>query len=168
MSNPILQLPNAFNIGTDISGVISDDTGVTRNLDEFGHLVEVEARGAQHDVKISPISRGGIPLFQTLWAGGNGHLKYTRVFGALSYLWSAMMNNYYYLHRLPNFSMVLTMLNRDASVDEYLFSGMVLTSPTWGTGRGDKEVDQELHFNFQNCRVVSPNGPALGASPLSF
>ena len=78
------------------------------------------------------------------------------------------MNNYYYLHQLPSFSLVLTVLNRDSSVDEYLFSGMVLTSPTWGSARGDKQVDQEIHFNFQNCKIVSPNAPALGASPLSF
>ena len=168
MSNPILQIPNAFNIGTDVSGVISDVSNlVTRNLDELGHIEEIEARAAQHDIKITPISRGGIPLFQTLWAGGNGHIKYTRVFGAISYIWVALMNNYYFLHKLPNFTITSTVLNRDASVDEYLFSGVVLTAPTWGTAKGDKQMDQELHFNFQNCTIVSPNAPVLGASPLS-
>jgi hypothetical protein len=163
----IFQLPNAFNIGTDFSGVISDAFGTTRNLDEFGHLEEMEARAEQHDIKISPISRGGIPLFQTLWAGGSGHVRYTRVFGAISAVWVQLMNNYYYLHALPSFTIGTTMLNRDGSVDEYLFTGVVLTAPTWGNVRGDKQVDQELHFKFQNCQVVGPGAPPAGTQPLA-
>ena len=169
MSNPILSIPNAFNVGTDVSGILSDDTNlVTKDISDFGQLEEVEARGEQHDIKITPVSRGGIPLYQTLWSGGSGHLKYTRVFGAISFVWVALMRNYYYLHQLPNFSLSLAVINRDASVDEYLFGGMVLTSPTWGTARGDKQMDQELHFKFGTLQIVSPNAPAPGASPLSF
>lgn len=158
-----------MNVGTDQSSSITDNVfGVNRNLDEFGHLEEFRAKALTKSIEVTPISRGGVHLYRTLYAGAELDIKWARVFGALQYFWTALQNLYFVDHQFITFTINTSVLNRDQSVDEFTFIGCEADMPDLGDFMGTKQVNNELKFKCQQLQMVSPNAPAQGASPLSF
>jgi hypothetical protein len=165
---PFTLFPNDFNIGKDVSGRIFDDTGVSRNLAEIGHLLMFGVELKDSIVKTRPISNGGINLFETLWEGCDIHLRFTRARGNIEYITMQAMANFFALDLRPNYSISWSILDRNGTVDTFLATGLKLTSPNLGSFSGDKDVEQELRFTGQQGQWVGPNQPQLGASTLSF
>jgi hypothetical protein len=169
MANAILQLPNAFNVGTDVSASISNpQTGSNRNLDEFGQLEEFRARSLTTKIEVTPISRGGVRLFRTLYGGAEIDIKWAKVFSALQYFWNALQNNYFQLHQFTSFVIAASCINRDGTVDEFQFTGCEADGEDLGDFMGTKAVNNELKFRCQTFQMVSANAPDTGADPLSF
>lgn len=167
MGNPILLLPNAFNVGQDFSGTISDGT-YTRNLDEFGHLESFNGRALTKKIEVAPISRGGKHLYRTLYAGAEVKIRWARAFAALQYFWTALQNNYFNNHTFTSFVIAGSVINRDGTIDEHLFTGCEVDDPDFGDFEGAKQVNNEMNLRCQQYQVIGPNAPAPGASPLSF
>ena len=169
MANLILSLPNAFNVGTDLSAsIFNPATGSNRNLDEFGQLEEFRGRSLSTQIEVSPISRGGVKLYRTLYGGAELDLKWAKVYGALQYFWAALQNNYFNLHLFTSFTIAASCINRDGTVDEFQFTGCEAAGQDLGDFMGTKAVNNELKFKCQTFQMVSANGPAVGADPLSF
>lgn len=169
MANPILQLPNGFNVGTDASiSITNEQTGLNRNLDEFGHLEEFRGRSLTTKIEVSPISRGGKKLYRTLYGGAEIDIKWTKVFGALQYFWAALQNNYFNLHVFNTFAFATSVVNRDGTVDEFQFLGGEVDGQDLGDFTGTKAVNNEMKVRCQQFQMVSANAPVLGADPLSF
>jgi hypothetical protein len=167
MANPILQLPNAFNVGQDFSATISDGL-FTRNLDEFGQLEMFRARALTKKIEVAPISRGGKHLYRTLYAGAEVHVRWARVFAAMQYLWTALQNNYFNQHQFTSFIIAASVINRDGTVDQHLFTGCEIDDPDFGDFEGAKQVNNEMNLRCQQYQVISPNAPPPGGSPLAF
>jgi hypothetical protein len=169
MANLILQLPNAFNVGTDLSCSMTNiRTGLNRNLDEFGQLEEFRARSLTTKIEVTPISRGGVRLFRTLYGGAEIDIKWAKVYGALQYFWATLQNNYFQLHLFDSFNFAASCINRDGTVDEFLFLGGEVDGEDLGDFMGTKAVNNEMKVRCQSFQMVSANGPVLGADPLSF
>ncbi len=172
MANLILQIPNAFSVGQDLSCSITDPvSGITRNLDEFGHLESFKVTAIDKEIEVAPISRGGVHLYQTLWAGCELDIRWAKVYAALEYFWTQLQNNYFDLHLLPSFMFNASVINRDGSVDEFAFTGAAVSKPTLGDYEGAKQVNNGMKARCQRGQLVSAgsvNAPLPGASPLSF
>ncbi len=169
MANLILQTPNAFSIGTDLSCSLTDPVaGINRNLDEFGHLEEFRATAIDKEIEIVPISRGGVHLYRTLWAGAEIEIKWSKVYGALQYFWAALQNNYFDLHSFTSFLANASVLNRDGTIDEFNFTACEPSKPNFGDFAGTKPVDNTLKLRCGRFSMLGANAPQPGASPLSF
>lgn len=169
MANVILQLPNAFTVGTDQSTSITNiRTGSNRNLDEFGHLEEFRARSLSTQIEITPISRGGVRLFRTLYGGAELDMKWSKVYSAMQYFWAALQNNYFNLHLFDSFNFATSVVNRDGTVDEFLFMNCDVYGEDFGDFVGTKAVNNEMKAKCGQFQMVSANAPAPGADPLSF
>lgn len=142
---------NGFNIGTDASVVVSDNFGDVFPLEALGHVMDVETDAEDTEVKIVPITRGGKPIFQTVWNGGRGRFSFARFNGNFQKMILELMAAYHNSGIIPVFAVSMSILNRDASVDEYLYSGVQFTKPKFGNYRALKEVDQGLDWVWSDC-----------------
>ncbi len=156
---------NGYNVGTDIAVVISDDFGDVFPADFLGHLMEFNSQADDTMLKVTPISNGGIPIFQTLWAGHSGKMSFTRVSGALASMTVAMMNAYHSAGIIPQWNISGSVLNRNGTVDEYLWSGVQWTKPREGDFRHEKEVTQELDFSASLLTITGGALPFLSNFP---
>lgn len=147
-----------FNVGPDASFAISDQYGDVFIDDSLGYLTEFESQSQDIDLKVVPITQGGIPVFQTLWSGVQGTLMITRVGPSFQQLFMDLMQGYYIAGLIPQFTLTLNVRNRDGSVDEYLYSGMQFSKPRFGNFRGTKEVDMQTEFH---ASVVQATGSLL-------
>lgn len=154
---------SAYNIGTDVSIVVSDDQGDVFPLDALGHVMDFDTDADDTEVKVTPISNGGKPLFQTVWAGGHGRIMFTRVNGNLTRMVLELMAAYHDVGLLPIFALSTNILNRDGSVDEFIYTGVQWNRPKFGNFRALKEVDQSLDFSWSDCRAVGGSAPFLAA-----
>ncbi len=136
-----------FNVGTDASFAVTDAYGDIFIDDSLGYLMEFESQSQDIDLKIVPITQGGIPVYQTLWSGVQGTLMITRVGPSFQQLFMDLMNGYYVAGLIPQFTLTLNVRNRDATVDEYLYSGLQWLRPRFGNFRGTKEVDMQVDFH---------------------
>lgn len=152
-----------YNIGTDMSVVVSDDHGDVFPLAALGHVMDVETSADDTELKVIPISNGGIPLFQTVWAGGHGKVTFTRLNGNLQRMVIQLMNAYHQVGLIPQFALSTFVLNRDGTVDEFYYTGVQWKTPRFGSFRALKEVDQSLDFTWSNCRAVGGSPPFLAA-----
>jgi hypothetical protein len=140
-----------FNIGTDASVTISDSFGDVFTANDLGYLMDFDSEADDSEIKITPITGGGVPVFQTVWNGGRGRLMYTRMNGNFQQMILDLMAAYYSSGIIPQFALSLSVLNRDSSVDEYLYTGMQFTKPKFGNFRALKEVDQAVDFVWSQC-----------------
>lgn len=148
-----------YNIGVDLSVACSDDQGDSFPLQALGHVMDFDSDADDTEIKIVPISNGGKPLFQTVWAGGHGRIMFTRVNGNLQNMILQLMAAYHGIGLIPQFSLATAILNRDGSVDEYLYSGVQWNKPRFGNYKALKEVDQALDFSWSDC--VMTGGASL-------
>lgn len=149
-----------FNIGTDASLAVSDNYGDSFPIDALGHLMDFNSKANSSIIKITPITRGGKPIFQTVWNGGSGRISLTRVNGNLQAMILDLMQAYHGSGIIPIFSIQLSILNRDSTIDEYLYSGVQWETPDFGNFRALKEVDQGLAFMWSDC-VKTGGAPAF-------
>ena len=154
---------NGFNVGQDISISIQDDTGVVVDSSQLGHLMEIDATMEDTELRVIPISNNGLPLFDTLYHGWSGRMTFTRMNGALDNLLTALENNFFNTGRRQKFTLNCTILNRDGSVDQYVFTQVTLSRGGFGNFRADKEVDQVFSFRAQNLINTSGVVPPVGA-----
>lgn len=142
---------SGFNIGTDLGLAVSDNYGDSFPIDALGHLIDFDSQAASSTIKVIPITRGGIPIFQTVWNGGSGRMQFARSNGNLQAMTLELMAAYHSAGIIPIFSLAASVLNRDNSVDEYLFSGVQWENPNFGNFRALKEVDESLQFMWSTC-----------------
>lgn len=157
---------NGFSIGTDISISISDQFGDLFPAESLGHVMEFDSESEDVELKIIPITNGGIPVYQTIWSGVRGRLMFTRTNGALSSMIIGLMTAYHEAGLIVNFGITGTVMNRDATTDEYMWVGVQWVRPRFGNFRATKEVDEQLEFRAQ--RLISTGGatPFLGNLPI--
>jgi hypothetical protein len=148
-----------YNIGTDISVAVADDQGDAFPINALGHMMDFDSDADDTEIKIVPITNGGKPLFQTVWAGGHGRIMFTRVNGNLQSMIIELMAAYHNLGLIPQFSIATAILNRDSTVDEYLYAGVQWNKPKFGNYKALKEVDQALDFSWSDC--VKTGGASL-------
>jgi hypothetical protein len=145
---------NGFNVGTDASLVISDQYGDLFPAESLGHLIDFESETIDHELEVIPITLGGVPIFQTIWAGAQGKMSFARYNGGLTNMILALSQAYFTQGIIPQFSITLNILNRDGSIDEYLFQGVQWNRPRFGNFRAQKEVDQSIDFKASQMIVM--------------
>lgn len=143
---------NGFNVGTDARVSITDAFGDLFTDDMLGHLMEFDSESEDVEVKISPITTGGIPIYQTLWNGVRGSMMFTRFNGAMQSMIMELMSAYYTGGLIQQMTGAVYVRNRDNSIDEYLYSGLQISRPRFGNFRSTKEVD--MRFDFRAGQVV--------------
>ena len=154
-----------YNVGTDASIVMQDNWGDTFPLTDLGHVMDIDTKATDTAIKIVPISNGGIPIHQVVWEGGTGSLMFTRVNANFQQMILDLMNAYHQNGIIPQFSLSLSILNRDGTVDEYLYTGVQFTKPDFGNFKAMKEVDQKVDFVWSQC--VSTGGTAAFLAGLA-
>lgn len=140
-----------FSIGTDIGVAISDNYGDNFPVDSLGHMMDFDSAATSSVIKIVPITNGGKPIFQTVWEGGTGKIRFARVNGNLQAMVLELMDAYHSSGIIPVFSIATSILNRDSTIDEYLYTGVQWNTPNFGNYAAMKEVDQNLDFMWSNC-----------------
>jgi hypothetical protein len=150
-----------YNIGTDASVVVSDNFGDVFPLDALGHVMDIDTEATDAAIKIVPISNGGVPVHQVVWEGGTGSFSFTRVNGNLQRMILDLMDAYHSQGVIPQFQLSISILNRDGTVDEYLYTGVQFTKPAFGNFKAMKEVDQKLAFVWSNCVATGGSAPFL-------
>src|ERR1039458_4653290 len=154
-----------YNIGSDAACVITDDGGDVFPLDALGHVMDIDTEANDSVIKVVPISNGGVPIFQVVWDGGTGKFMFTRVNGNLQRMVLDIMAAYHQRGIIPQFTLSISILNRDGTVDEYLYTGVQFTKPKFGNFKAMKEVDQTLDFVWSQC--VATGGSAAFLSNLA-
>lgn len=160
---PIINGQNfsGFNIGTDIGVAVTDNFGDSFPIDALGHLMDFDSKADSSIIKITPITRGGKPIFQTVWNGGTGSIQLTRVNGNLQAMTLELMSAYHQTGIIPVFSIQTSILNRDGTIDEYLYTGVQWETPDFGNFRALKEVDQRMAFMWSDCVKTGGAPPFL-------
>lgn len=147
---------NGYNIGTDASVSIQHvESGIVLPVALLGHLMELQFDQEDTVIRVVPISNGGKPLYNVVYLGWRGHLMLTRLNGALTAIMSALEKDYFDNGHLNHFNMLVTVLNRDGSTDQYLFTAGVMSRHQGGNFRADKEVDQRVEVQFQRMILTA-------------
>ena len=138
---------NGFNVGTDASVTIRDQFGDVFSADMLGHLMSLESESEDNTIKVTPITNGGVPVYQTLWNGISGSLMFTRTGPAFNRMVMDLMDAYHTMGIIPQFTISVDIRNRDTSIDSYLYAGVQFSRPKFGTFHGVKEVDMRMGFH---------------------
>lgn len=147
---------NGYNLGTDVSMTLQHvESGVVLPAALLGHLMEFQFDQEDQVIRVVPITNGGKPLYNVVYMGWRGHAMFTRVNGALTAILAATEKDYFDNGHLNHFNMLATVLNRDSTVDQYMFTAGVLSRHQGGNFRADKEVDQRIEFNFQRMALTA-------------
>ena len=158
---------NGYNVGTDIQLTIADAFGDVFPAEVLGHVMDFSSRSEDTLLKVTPISNGGIPIYQTIWAGHSGRMRFARVNGALQSMVVSMMDGYHRLGLIPQWIVTASILNRDGTIDEYAWSGLQWTKPSHGDYRHEKEVDMEIDFSASILRITGGYSPFLANFPVA-
>lgn len=150
-----------FNIGNDCTLVIQDALGDVVTVDTLGYLMDFDSESEDMELKIVPITGGGVPINQDIPAGWRGSISFTRYDGALDQFVSDIQNAYHDSGIITQFSILLSVLNRDGSIDVSLYSGVQFVKPRAGNFRTDKEVDMRLDFRASRRQTVGGAAPLL-------
>ena len=155
-----------FNVGTDFSAMLMDNFGDIFPLSQFGLVMDFESESLDRELEVVPISDGGVPLFQTIWAGVRGRISFTRQNGQLQQMISDLMGAYHDFGVIPEFEIAAAVVNRDGSVDEYLYHAVQLSRPHFGDYRAEKEVTMRLEFRASRMVVTGSAVSVLLNLPL--
>ena len=142
---------NGFNVGTDASFVVTDNLGDVFFDDSLGHLMDFSTEAVDQMIKVQPITRGGVPVFQTTWNGGTGHMMYSRFGPTFQQMFLDLAAAYHASGIIPQFNLQLGVRNRSMVVDTYLYTGVQFTQPKFGNFRASKEVDMSVNFGWSTC-----------------
>jgi len=145
---------NGYNIGTDISLTMSNDFGDQFTAVSLGHLMRVEATMDFEQLKVTPITGGGLPLYEAVPNGASGTMEFTRYNGGMTAVFANLMNAFYNQGILPHWNIEVNVMNRDMTVDAYNFQGAVFSRPQFGNFDGIRETTQTLEFAFN--RIAMP------------
>ena len=145
MANIIL--PNGFNVGTDAAVTITDDYGDVFTAQQLGLLTDFRSAAESVELKVTPVTGGGIPVYQTLWNGVTGSMTFVRQGPAFQAFFLETILAYHTGGIIQQFGLSMEVQNRDGSVDEYLLSGVQFNKPDFGNYMALKEVDMSLAFN---------------------
>ena len=137
---------NGFNVGTDVSFSFADQYGDLFSDDMLGHLTEFSSQSEDNVIKVTPISNGGIPIYQTIWNGNMGRLGFVRTGPAFTQLFIDLANGYHTAGVISQFTISANVRNRDGTVDSYLYQGVQFTQPRNGDFRSTRQVDLEVGF----------------------
>jgi len=146
-----------FNVGTDAAFAITDPYGDIFVDDSLGYMMDFESQSQDINIKITPITQGGIPVYQTIWNGVQGSMMITRTGPTFQQLFMDLMESYYLQGMIPQFSLGLHVRNRNGTVDEYLYSGLQFSRPRFGNFRGTKEVDMRTDFHASLLQGTGPS-----------
>ena len=141
-----------FNVGTDVGFSISDNYGDVFIDSSMGYLDDFESQGLTHMLSIMPITTGGMPIHQCIWSGGSGRMSFTRFGPSLTQMFMDLEAQYYSAGVIPQFSLTVEVRNRDASIDEYLYSGFQFGNPHHGAYRSTREVTQNVNFVYSQLQ----------------
>ena len=143
-----------YNVGTDVAFEVVDNYGDTFIDSSLGYLEDFSTSAIDQALKITPITLGGVPVHQTIWNGGRGSLMYTRFGPAFQQLFMDLAASYHVSGAIPQFTMSVSVRNRDATVDSYLYTGVQFTSPSFGNFRATSPVDMRASFNWSTCQAT--------------
>lgn len=156
-----------FNIGIDASVTISDQYGDLFPAEALGHLIDFDWSSEDTILKVTPITNGGVPIFQTIWNGVTGSMKLARVNGNYQGMISELMDAYHTAGLMVQLGMSVNILNRDGTIDEYLISNMQLHKCQFGNYNAMKEVDMTTQFSASLMTVQGGATPLLTALPTA-
>lgn len=152
---------NGFNVGTDLSFTVTDSLGDVFIDGDLALLTEFESESEDQELKYVPITTGGVPIYQTLWSGIRGHMMFARFGNAFTQLFIDLQNAYYVNGIIPQFQMLVSVRNRDSSIDEYLYTGMQFNRPRFGTFRATREVDLRVEFKAATIQTTGAEAAFL-------
>ena len=153
-----------FNIGVDASVTIADDVGDVFPAEALSHITEFDSESEDTELKVTPISGGGVPIHMTIWNGVRGRMMFARVSGAFQAMIVELMDMYYDEGQVPFFTVYVDVMNRDGTIDEYVYTGVQFTRPRFGNYRATKEVDMQLEFRAARCSLAGGVTPFLSAA----
>lgn len=156
---------NGYNVGTDVSLSISDSYGDVFPAEALAHITEFDCESDDVEIKVTPISFGGVPIYQTVWNGIRGRLMFARVNGSFQSMVINLMDSYFNLGNIPFFTITETVMNRDGTVDEYMYVGCQWVRPRFGNFRATKEVDMSFDFRAQRAVLTGALTPFLASLP---
>ena len=137
---------NGFNIGTDLRFVIQDSFGDVFSDAQMAHLTDFTSKSEDTVAKVTPITTGGVPIFQTLWNGNSGTIKFVRVGPSFQQIFMDLQAAYYNAGIISQMTIAASVRNRDGSIDEYLYTGVQFSKPVFGNYTALKEVDMTVDF----------------------
>jgi len=158
---------DSFNIGTDISFVISDSYGDTFTADDLGDLLSINATFDLHMLKITPITNGGRPLYQAIPNGITGDMEFVRTNGNITSIFTVLYKAFYNEGLLPHFTLSVSVLNKGGQVDEYIFPDMVFHNPDFGLFSGIDEVRQKISFSCPTIESTTNIASILAGVPTT-
>ena len=147
---------NGFNVGTDCSFALTDQFGDVMTAAMLGHLIEFESQSNDKTIEVVPITTGGIPIFQTVWSGVTGDMRFARVNGTFQQIFSDLMNMYYSSGIIAQMVLQARVRNRDGSTDTYVFTGFQFSRPRFGSFHATREVD--LRVSWQASTMIAASG----------
>lgn len=156
---------NSFNIGTDFSATISDDYGDTFPISDLGDLTDVDLTFDMHQLKVTPITNGGIPIYQSIPNGLSGNMTFVRVNGNITSMFTALYQAFYGEGLLPHFTLSIDVLNHGGQVDSYILPGLVFHNPDFGNFSGIQEVSQKLSFSAPTIQSTTNLASILAGIP---
>lgn len=155
---------NGFNVGTDVSFAISDQFGDVIPAGLMGHLIEFESQSNDKSIEVIPITTGGIPIYQTVWSGITGDMRFARVNGYYQQAFSDLMDLYFASGVIAQMVLQARVRNRDGSVDTYVYTGFQFSKPRFGAFHATREVD--LRVSWMASTMVSASGGAAALAGL--
>lgn len=144
-----------INVGQDLSVSFQTDTGQVIAADTLGLVMRFSAKAENEKIKKTPISHGGKPRRRSIPNGWNGSVKIMRVNGNVTAFGASLMNDFHEAGKMRLFSISVSIVNRDDSLDEYLFQSCSLGDFDFGDWEANKEVEQEINFEAESMRIVS-------------
>ncbi len=154
-------LANGFNIGTNVSFVVSDQYGDVFSAADLGNLMSMDLTLDMHQIKVTPITNGGYPIYQSIPNGLTGTMEFVRVNGNITSMFTMLYNAFYTAGTLPQFTMSISVLNVSGTVDQYTLPNLVFHTPDFGRFSGISEVTQKIEFNASTIISNSNNSNVL-------
>lgn len=150
-----------FNVGTDVTFSLQDQFGDVLSAAMMGHLIEFESQSNDKPLEVTPITDGGIPIYQTIWNGVNGDMRFARVNGVFQQVFSDLMASYYTAGIISQMTLQTRVRNRDGSVDTYIHAGFQFSKPRFGSFQATREVDMRVSWMASVMVAKSGTGSVL-------
>lgn len=158
---------NGFNIGTNLSFVVSDTYGDIFHAADLGDLMSFDLTLDMHQIKVTPITNGGYPIYQSIPNGLSGTMEFVRVNGAITSMFTNLYNAFYAAGVTPHFTMSLSVLNPAGNVDLYTLPNLVFHTPDFGKFTGISETTQKIEFNASTIIAVAGTSNILRNIPIA-
>lgn len=160
-------LANGFNIGTNVDFTVSDQYGDLFRASDLGDLMSMDLTLNMHQLKVTPITNGGYPIYASIPNGLSGTMEFVRVNGGITSMFTALYNAFYTAGVMPQFTMSISVLNPDGNVDEYTLPNLVFHTPDFGRFSGIEQVTQKIEFNASTIITTSSNSNILANIPVA-